>query len=133
MHLALLLAASVLLLPVAASAADCWVAGSFQGKSAMSHEGYRFTDDNFADGMLICFEDAQGFVTGNDLPLARFGESTPVGWGHNSRGLEVVNTYQIDRDRGKLLMTHSRIGTASEVAILPDYAAVFVADVVRAE
>ncbi|MCC5974834.1 MAG: hypothetical protein JJT81_12375 [Rubellimicrobium sp.] len=132
MRLALPLTCLVLL-PVVASAADCWVAARFHGKSAMSHEGYRFTDDHFADGMLICFEDGQGFVTGNDLPLVRFGESTLVGWGENSRGLEVVNTYQIDRERGKLLMTQSRIGTASEISILPDYAAVFVADVVRAD
>ena len=56
-----------------------------------------------------------------------------MGWAINGLGLEVVNVYQIDRARGVLLITQSRIGTASVTRLLPDYAAVFVADAVRVE
>jgi hypothetical protein len=130
MRRSLLAALAALAFAAPAAAYDCWVAGGFQGKSAPSDEGFNFIDDKFADGMMICLRDDGGTVTGNDLSLLRLGESTLIGWASNGLGLEVVNTYQIDRDRGKLLLTQSRIGTASEVPILPDYAAVFVADIV---
>lgn len=98
----------------------------------MSVDGYGFVEDSFADGMLICFSGDVGRVTGNDLPLTQFGESTLVGWSENGRGLETVNTYQLDREQGRLLITQSRIGTATEVLILPDYAAVYVGRAVPA-
>lgn len=115
----------------AANATDCWIAGNFQGKSAMS-DAFEFLDEGFSDGMLICFTDDSGHVSGNDLQLVRFGESTLIGWAQNGRGLETVNTYQIDRERGKALITQSRIGTATHISILPDYAAAFVGDAVPA-
>ena len=80
--------------------------------------------------MKICFTAEGGVVTGNDLELVRMGASTLIGWAAHPEGLETVNVYQIDRARQKLLFTQSRIGTATVTDLLPDYAAVFVADVV---
>ena len=115
----------------ASASADCWVAGELIGKSATSFEGYSFTDDSFKAGMVICFEGDSGSVTGNDLTLVRVGESTLLGLSTTEDGLEVVNTYQIDRANNKLLFTQTRIGTKAITSLLPDYAAVFVADVRR--
>ena len=124
---------ALLFLPAQAAEAECWAAGNFSGQSAQADRGYRFAPDTFGDGMLICFTDEGGMVTGNDLQLFRFGLSTLIGYGSNERGLEVVNVYQIDRERRKLLFTQSRIGTSTITTLLPDYAAVFIADVVRAD
>ncbi|MCC6008968.1 MAG: hypothetical protein JJU40_15040 [Rhodobacteraceae bacterium] len=122
--------AAVAAVTAPAHASDCWLATNFRGQSAQADAGYRFASDRFADGMLVCFTGEGGFVTGNDLKLARPGESTLIGWSDNGLGLEVVNVYQIDRDRRVLLLTQSRIGTATVTSLLPDYAAVFIADVV---
>jgi hypothetical protein len=118
--------------PALGSPLECWVATNFAGKSAQSSEAYSFIDDTFHDGMRICLGEGGASITGNDLPLVQMGPSTVIGWSQNGRGLKVVNTYQIDRARRKLLITQSRVGTATEVAILPDYAAVFVADIAPA-
>ncbi|MBQ1203678.1 MAG: hypothetical protein IIX61_07770 [Loktanella sp.] len=117
---------AAVLLPTIAKA-ECWVAGNITGRSASAFENFSFDDDGFP-AMLICFTDEGGTVTGNDLQLVRLGPSTLIGWDANENGLEVVNTYQLDRERGKLLITQSRIGTASITSLLPDYAAVFVGD-----
>ncbi|GGA42351.1 hypothetical protein GCM10011499_10070 [Pelagibacterium lentulum] len=98
----------------------------------MSSEGYSFTDDSFADGMLLCFTDGGGTVSGNDLQLVRFGESTLIGWAETGMGLETVNTYQLDRQHNKLFISQSRIGTVTHNSVLPDYVAAFVADAVPA-
>ena len=119
---------SLVFLPAQAVAADCWLATNFSGQSAQADRDYKFAPDKF-DQMLICFTDEGGIVTGNDLQLVRFGMSTLIGFGANEQGLEVVNVYQIDREREKLLFTQSRIGTATVTPLLPDYAAVFIADV----
>ena len=111
-----------------AHAVECWTASNFRGQTAQADEGYRFKADSFADGMLICLSTEGGMVSGNDLDLVRLGDSTLMGWGHNGLGLEVVNVYQIDRSRGVLLFTQSRVGTATVTSVLPDFAAVFVAD-----
>lgn len=108
---------------------ECWIAGNFVGKSASSFENYEFVDNSFADGMLICFTGDTGTVTGSDLSLLRMGPSTLIGWGTNDKGLEVVNTYQIDRVNKMLLITQSRIGTATMLSTLPDFAAAFVGNV----
>ncbi|MBK5927569.1 hypothetical protein [Rhodobaculum claviforme] len=116
-----------------ASAVECWTASNFRGQTAQADGGYRFKSDSFADGMLICVTAEGGMVRGNDLDLVRLGDSTLMGWVTNGLGLEVVNVYQIDRRRGVLLVTQSRIGTATVTPLLPDYAAVFVADLARLE
>jgi hypothetical protein len=111
---------------------DCWIAGNFLGLSANSFDDYAFSDDALRDGMLVCFTRDGGNVSGNDLPLIRMGPSTLIGWSSNELGLETVNTYQLARGRRKLLVTQSRIGTATVTTALPDYTAAFVADVVPA-
>lgn len=116
------------LLATPAHAVECWTASNFRGQSAQADEDYRFKPDRFADGMLICLSAEGGMVSGNDLDLVRLGESTLMGWASNGLGLEVVNVYQVDRARRVLLFTQSRIGTATVTDLLPDYAAVFVAD-----
>ena len=113
------------------AAADCWIAGNFRGQTATADNAYRFTQDGFADGMSICFTEDSGVISGNDLPLVRVGRSTLVGFSVTEHGLEVVNVYQIDRANSTLLLTQSRIGTATITPLLPDYAGVFVAEVVR--
>lgn len=122
--------ACVMLVPAHVVAGECWEASNFTGQSAESDRAYQFDSDRFADGMKICFTTEGGVVTGNDLELVRIGASTLIGWAANPKGLETVNVYQIDRARQKLLFTQSRIGTATVTDLLPDYAAVFVADVV---
>ena len=115
-----------------AFASDCWVAANFVGHSAQADREYQFARDNFSDGMRICFTEEGGIVTGSDLQLYRFGISTLIGYGSNGHGLETVNVYQIDRERQKLLLSQSRMGTDTVTSLLPDYAATFVADVVPA-
>lgn len=110
---------------------ECWVVGNIEGQSASSFNDFEFETDGFQP-MLLCFTDEGGTVTGNDLALFRLGPSTLVGWSSNEGGLETVNTYQLDRARGKLFITQSRIGTASITSALPDYAAVFVGNAMPA-
>lgn len=110
---------------------ECWIAANIEGRSATSFNSFAFDQDSFP-AMLICFTDEGGTVSGNDLGLVRLGPSTLIGWASNEGGLETINTYQLDRARGKLFITQSRIGTASMTSALPDYAAVFVGDAVPA-
>ncbi|GFM35927.1 hypothetical protein [Desulfovibrio psychrotolerans] len=111
---------------------DCWIASEIKGKSATAFDNYVFTDNSFKDGMLICFTDDGGLVTGNDIPLVRFGKSTLVGVSITEKGLEVVNTYQIDRANRILLITQSRLGTHTITTILPDNVSAFAGKVVPA-
>lgn len=114
---------------VAGQASDCWQAGPVSGWSATAFNDYDFEEDSHGQGMVICFTEGSGTVSGSDLDIVRIADSTLLGVGGGS-GSEVVNTWQIDRHRRKLLFTQSRIGTAALTSFLPDYAAVFVADVV---
>ena len=113
--------------------AECWIADRLQGFSAGSNDEYQFIEDSFNPGMLVCFQGDSGTVTGNDLPLIRIGESTLIGVSMNPNGLETVNTYQIDREAMKLLLTQTRIGTPAITDLLPDYAAVFVGDIRKSQ
>ena len=112
--------------------AECWVASNIRGQSAEAPRGYAFAEDTFSDGMRVCFYGGTGFVSNNDLDLVQFGQSTLIGVSVTQAGLETVNAYQLDRTNRKLLIIQSRIGTATIVPLLPDYAAVFVGDVVPA-
>jgi hypothetical protein len=125
-----LILAISLALSASSADAECWRAVNFEGRSAPSNERYGFIRDTFQDGMRICISGDAASVTGSDLRHVVFGRSTLIGWSENGHGLEVVNVYQIDRSRQKLLFTQSRIGTATMMPILPDYAAAFVADLV---
>jgi hypothetical protein len=76
--------------------------------------------------MVLCFnDDNTGTVTGDDTQLVKFGASTLVGWATN-QGIELIETYQIDRVNGKVLFTKSRIGTATVLPNGPDVVSAFV-------
>jgi hypothetical protein len=129
MRAALLIFAALVFTAATANANECWLAGNFDGRVAMSTEGFEFSPDRFGDGMLICFTTNGGTVSGSDLQFVRMAPSTLIGFSSNAAGLETVNVFQIDRERHKLFLTQSRIGTATVTTLLPDYAAAFVADV----
>lgn len=131
MRAALLSFAAVVSTTAIANANECWLAGNFDGRAATSADNFEFSSDRFSDGMLICFTENGGTVSGSDLQFVRLAPSTLVGFSSNAAGLETVNVFQIDRERNKLFLTQSRIGTATVTTLLPDYAAAFVADVAR--
>lgn len=109
-----------------ASAKECWALTSLQGYIAASTEKYAFVPDKFSNPMVLCFnDDDTGSVTGDDTNLSKFGASTLVGWATN-KGIELIETYQIDRVKGKVLFTKSRIGTATVIPNGPDVISAFV-------
>jgi hypothetical protein len=109
-----------------ASAKECWALTNLQGYIAASTEKYAFGPDKFSNPMVLCFnDDDTGSVTGDDTHFAKFGASTLVGWATN-KGIELVETYQIDRVKGKVLFTKSRIGTATVIQNGPDVISAFV-------
>jgi len=109
-----------------ASAKECWVLTSLEGHLAMSANRYKFVPDKFSSPMVLCFnDDNTGTVTGDDTQLVKFGASTLVGWATN-QGIELIETYQIDRVNGKVLFTKSRIGTATVLPNGPDVVSAFV-------
>ncbi len=113
-------------------AAECWIASDVKGYSAVSDLDYRFVENGLSSPLLICFTADGGTVSGSDIRLVRFGESTLAGYGGNDEGNEVFVVYQIDRDNGKLLFTLTRIGTKTITTVLPDLAEAFVGNVVQA-
>lgn len=129
---ALALVALISTLAIENARADCWIASNVKGQSAEAPRGYAFGEDSFSDGMRICFYGETGFVSNNDLNLFQVGRSTLIGVHATEAGLETVNAYQIDRENRTLLITQSRIGTATFTPLLPDYAAVFIGEVVPA-
>lgn len=116
-----------------ASASDCWVVTNFKGYSAYSHEDYRFVEDHFAQPILVCFTAEGGTVTGLDVPVMKFGQSTLAGYGGNEKGNEMFVVYQLDRERRKMLYMQTRIGTKTVVPILSDVVRSFVGDAVHVE
>jgi hypothetical protein len=75
--------------------------------------------------MLLCFEEKSGSVSGDETRFVRFGTSTLVGIVENN-GLELVESYQIDRVKGRVLFIKSRIGTSSILPNGPDVIGSFV-------
>lgn len=109
-----------------ASAKECWALTKLQGHMAASTDNYAFVPDKFSNPMALCFnDDNSGTVTGDDTRLVKFGVSTLVGWATN-QGIELIETYQIDRVNGKVLFTKSRIGTATVLPNGPDVVSAFV-------
>jgi hypothetical protein len=109
-----------------ASAKECWVLTSLEGHMAASTDRYKFVPDKFSTPMVLCFnDDNTGTVTGDDTKFVKFGASTLVGWATN-QGIELIETYQIDRVNGKVLFTKSRIGTATVLPSGPDVVSAFV-------
>lgn len=109
---------------MATAAGECWRVDAYTGPSLEAPE-YRVQEDAL-QGQTVCFYGDHGWVTGNDLEFTQFGDSTLIGWGHNGRGMEVVNVYQLDRANNMMMTTATRVGTRTEVPLLPDYASAFV-------
>ncbi len=116
-----------------ALANDCWVVGSFSGHTAASNGGYRFVEDGIDQATLVCFTAEGGIVTGNDITLVKFGESTLAGYSGNDQGFEVFVVYQLDRVNKKMFYTKTRIGTRTVTSILPDLVSSFVGDAVQVD
>jgi len=105
---------------------ECWALTHLQGYMAMSTEKYAFTPDKFSNPIILCFnENNSGSVTGDDTMFAKFGSSTLIGIASN-KGIELVETYQIDRKNQKVLFTKSRIGTNTVIPNGPDVVSAFV-------
>ena len=112
-----------------ASAKECWVLTSLHGYMAASTEKYTFETDEFSNPIILCFnDDNTGAVSGDDTQFVKFGVSKLIGLAKN-KGIELVESYQIDRVNGIVLFTKSRIGTATVLPNGPDIASVFVGKV----
>lgn len=118
----------LLLSPILVYANECWTVSRIKGYSAFADEGYKFSPDGLKGPILVCFGTDSGVVTGTDTNFAKFGESTLVGVGGNNQGNETVEVYQLDREKGKLLYTKSRIGTKTISPALSDVVVSFVGD-----
>lgn len=131
MHIRLITAVTLALLSHHASAKECWALSEIRGQVAFSGEKYAFQADKFSNPMLLCFNDEKtGSVSGDDTSFTRFGVSTLIGWAQN-KDIELVETYQIDRARGQVLITKTRIGTASVIPGGPDLVGSFAGKATR--
>ncbi|UWX58538.1 hypothetical protein NY406_04550 [Chlorobaculum sp. MV4-Y] len=101
-------------------AKECWLLTKLEGNIAMSTDKYAFVPDKFSNPIVLCFnDDNTGTVTDDNTQFVKFGASTLVGLATN-QGIELIETYQIDRVKGKVLFTKSRIGTATVLPNGPD-------------
>ncbi len=127
----LILVAGCTMLVGQAYAKECWALTNLKGQMAASTDKYVFVPDAFSNPMVLCFnDDNTGTVTGDDTQFVRFGTSTLFGWVTN-KGIELVETYQIDRVNGKVLFVKSRIGTATVLPGGPDVVSAFVGTATR--
>ena len=127
----LIVAAVLALAAQQATAKECWALTELRGQIAASPDKYVFQSDKFSNPMVLCFNDEKtGTVSGDDTKFVRFGRSTLVGWAEN-KGIELVESYQIDRINGRVLFTKSRIGTATVIPGGPDIAGAFVGKAAR--
>jgi len=123
-----ILALVLLLLPFSSHANECWSVSNIKGYSAYADQGYKFSADGLRGTILVCFAFDSGVVTGTDAKFVKFGESTLIGVGGNNQGNEVVEVYQLDREKKKLLYVKSRIGTKSVMPLFSDTVLSFVGD-----
>jgi len=124
-------AAMFLIAPRSAPASECWAITNIKGYSAYADQGYKFSPDGMPSALLVCFTPDGGTVTGTEIKLVKFGESTLAGYGGNDQGNALFEVYQIDREKGKLLYTKSRIGTKTVTHIFSDVVSSFVGDAAR--
>jgi len=114
-----------------AAAKECWALSGFKGQTAVSINKWEFSPDGFSNPMILCFnDDATGSVTGDDAPLTKFGFSTLLGFAQNG-GMELSESYQIDRKAGTVLFIKSRIGTPTVLPRGPDIVGAFVGKATR--
>jgi hypothetical protein len=110
-----------------AVASECWQLRNVRGQSAFSGEQFRFSEDGFKNPMILCFEGDRGSVSGTDIPLVQFGDSTLAG-GVENNGFRVFEVYQIDRARRKVLFAKTRVDVGSEVPVFGSMTGAFVGD-----
>jgi len=114
-----------------ALAKECWALTGLKGHMANSADKYAFVPDKFTNPMVLCFnEDDTGSVSGDDTKFQRFGTSSLIGFVKNG-GIELVESYQIDRVSGSVLFSKSRIGTATVLPGAPDVVGAFVGKATR--
>jgi hypothetical protein len=109
-------------------ATECWALTNLMGQVALAADS-QFHADKLSNPMVLCFSKENGSVSGDDTRFVRFGTSTLAGATVNE-GLELVEVYQIDRTRNKVLFTKSRIGTDTVVPGGPDLVEAFVGSAV---
>ena len=116
------------------AAKECWALSNLKGQTASSSEDYVFGKDNFPNSMVLCFENEGGYVSGDDTKFMKFGNSTLSGWAQ-IKDLELFEVYQIDRAKGKVLFTKTRVGTTSAYPLLglPDLVTAFVGKATKIE
>ncbi len=105
-------------------ATECWALTNLMGQVASAADS-QFHADKFSNPMVLCFSKGNGSVPGDDTRFVRFDTSRLAGATVNE-GLELVEVYQIDRRRNKVLFTKSRIGTNTVIPGGPDLVEAFV-------
>jgi hypothetical protein len=114
------------LLTQQAHSKECWSVTNLAGQIADSDSKYAFARDSYKNRLVLCFnDDATGSVTGDATQFMKIGFSTLVGVAQN-KGIELVETYQIDRALGRVFFTKSRIGSATVIPGRPDVVGAFV-------
>lgn len=115
-------------LPITGMANECWAVSNINGYSAYADHDYKFETDGLPNPLVVCFSDDGGSVTGTDARFVKFGKSTLVGLGGNGKGNELVEVYQLDRNKKKLHYIRTRIGTKLVVPVFSDVVSSFVGD-----
>lgn len=121
-------AAIILFFPLVSHAKECWIVSNIKGYSAYSDQNYKFSQDGLPNTLIVCFTPDGGTVTGTEIRLVKFGKSTLVGYGGNDKGNELLEVYQLDRVKKKLLYTKSRIGTKTVLPLFSDVVSSYVGD-----
>jgi len=60
---------------------ECWIASNMEGYSALSNQDYAFVENGISQPLFVCFTADGGTVTGSDVRLVKFGDSTLAGYG----------------------------------------------------
>lgn len=112
-------------------AKECWGLTDLKGQIAASLDKYVITPDKFSNPMVLCFRDnGTGIVTGDDTSFVMFGTSTLIGMVQNN-GFELIESYQIDRKKNKVLFIKSRIGTTTVIPNGSDIISAFVGNATK--
>src|SRR5207248_7404735 len=89
----------------APAVAECWGITNMRGYAAYADKKYSFDQDGIREPLMLCFTPKGGTVTGNDVRLFKFGDSTLAGSAVNETGMETFVVYQIDRVNKRALFT----------------------------
>ena len=120
-------------LPLTCFADEIWIVSNIKGYSAYADENYTFVQDGLPNEIAINFTEDRGYVTGSNANFMKFGQSTLAGYGGNDQGNEMFEVYQIDREKGKLLYTKTRIGTKTIMPLFSDTVCSYIGDAVKVD